>query len=223
MTFFQKLKLLFKSKDEAPQLPQSKAPLDLRLGAMASMDSAFSMLTSGISNVRGFGRDQEVCAKGLINLGQGVNLHRFYLEDEDFMLQVRTSGGDDNYVEEVILFNYDSLVTINTPQELARLAGRGSLIGLPTYQFGDQTYQRTWGTEPGMAELVQFNEQVVSNDEPYTVQHLSMLYTREIDLKGRTEFLLFSVEETEGENGGLATQLSTAIGITLFANDIKVI
>lgn len=223
MNFFQKFMLLFKSKEDVPQLPQSKAPLDLRMKALVSMDSTFSMLTNGVSNVQGFGTDQEVCAKGVIDLGQGVRVHRFYLEDDVYMLQVRTSGGDVNFVEEVILFNYESLVTINSQEELARIAGKGSLIGLPTYQLGERTYQRMWGTEPGLAELVLMHENVVNNDEPYTVQHLSMLYTRDIDLNGRKEFLLFSVEETEGENGGLAVQLSTALGITLFANDIKVI
>jgi hypothetical protein len=223
MTFFQKFMLLFKSKEEAPQVAKSTQPLGIALRSLVSMDASFSMLTDGTSNVRGFGVDQAVCAKGVINLGQGINLHRFYLEDDVFMLQVRTSGGADNYVEEVILFNYDSLVSISTEAEMNRLAGRGSLIGLPTYEFGEQRYERMWGTEQGLAELVRMQEKVTTKDESYGVQHLSMLYTRDIDLKGRKEFLLFSVEETEGEEGELVTQLSTALGITLFANDINVI
>jgi hypothetical protein len=223
MNFFQKFMLLFKSKAEAPQLPQSKAPLDLRLGAMVSMDTSFSMLTSGISNVRGFGADEVVCAKGVIDLGQGLTLHRYYLENDEFMLQVKTSGYDDNIVDEVILFNYDSVVYINGQEQLMTLAGKGSLIGLPTYAFGEQTYQRKWGFEPGMSELVRMQETVSNKKETYNVQHLAMLYTRNIGLSGREEFLLFSVEEAEGDNGGLEVSLSTALGFTLFANDIKVI
>jgi hypothetical protein len=223
MNFFQKFMLLFSSKKEEPQVPQITHPLGLTLRSLVSMDGGFSMLTNGSSKVRGFGPNQSVCAKGVINLGQGVNLHRFYLEEDEFMLQVKTSGGADNYVDEVILFNYDSLVSISTEAEMNRLAGRGSLIGLPTYEFGEQRYERMWGTEQGLAELVRMQETVTTKDETYGVQHLSMLYTRDIDLKGRKEFLLFSVEETEGEEGELVTQLSTALGITLFANDINVI
>ncbi|MNE71314.1 hypothetical protein D3C80_1671750 [compost metagenome] len=139
------------------------------------------------------------------------------MNDEDYWLQVHTSGDIAGQVESVILFNYLSYVTINSEAELRRLAGPESLIGLPTYTHDGVEYTREWGTEAGQTELVGMNERVSNPDESYSVEHRSMLYARDTGLTDRREFLLFSVEEdAEG-----TVSLSTSLGISLYTTDLN--
>lgn len=224
MTIMQTLRSIFGSKkNEAPILNDTN-PLRIKLGSLVGMNDDFRLLVSGSSQVRPLGRQNLVCAKGEIDLGEGYKLHRFYFDDEDLMLQVRTSGYADNFVEEVILFNYLSLINVSSERELQRLAGRDSAIGLPTYKLDNNTFNRAWGSEEGQTELVLMHETVTNAEESYRVKHMCMLYVRNTDLSERTESLLFSVEESGGTNGEDVTwQISTTVGLTLFANDLNVI
>lgn len=221
MSFLSSFWSIFKTNK--PVTPEEHNPLRIKLGSIIGMGDQFRLLTAGSSEVRGIAAESPVEGKGVIDLGDGYRLHRFYTNDVDVMLQVRTSGYDDNHVEEVILFNYLGCQTVNTEQELQRLAGASSPIGLPTYQHNDKTFNRVWGSEPGQTDLIRMIEKVKNPDAAYDVQHLSMLYSRETDLSERTEFLLFSVEETREPNGERTVQISTCVGLTVFANDINVI
>jgi hypothetical protein len=164
--------------------------------------------------------DQEtIWATGLVDLGQSTRLHRFYMENEDYWLQVVMTGTGEADVRDIILFGYDSCVTINSETELKRLVGPQSHIGLPYYEYGNYEYERQWGTEDGQTELTPMLEQINSPDSSYRIKHLSMLYARVTGLTERREFLLFSVEEDrEG-----TISLSTSIGITLRSTDLRVL
>ena len=138
------------------------------------------------------------------------------MNDEDYWLQVHTTGQIAGQVESVILFNYLSYVTISSEAELRRLAGPQSLIGLPTYTHDGVEYFREWGSEDGQTELVAMSEQVTSPEATYSVEHRSMLYARDTGLTDRREFLLFSVEEdAEG-----TISLSISLGISLYTTDL---
>jgi hypothetical protein len=223
MSLMNTIRSFFASKKNDASLPLDNNPLRLKLGSLVSMDEGFRFLVDGSSEVRPLGARNTVYAKGVIDLGEGFTLHRFYLDDEDLMLQIRTSSYADNFVEEVILFNYLSLITVNE-RELQRLIGRDSAIGLPTYTREGKTYNRVWGTEDGQTELTLMVENVTNAEESYKVKHMCVLYARETDLADRTEFLLFSAEESAGENGQQFTwQISTTVGLTLFNNDVTVL
>lgn len=161
--------------------------------------------------------DQAIWSAGWVDLGQSNKLRRYYMNDEDFWLQIHVTG--DDQIESVILFNYLSYVTVNSDAELQRLAGPNSLIGLPTYTHEGIEYTREWGTEQGQTELVPLTEQVVNPDESYTIQHHSMLYARETGLTDRRELLLFSVEQDEEGT----VSLSTSLGISLYTTDLSAI
>lgn len=159
---------------------------------------------------------QEIWSNGTIDLGQSTWLSRYYMNDEDYWLQVHTTGQIAGQVESVILFNYLSYVTISSEAELSRLAGPQSMIGLPTYTHDGVEYFREWGSEDGQTELVAMSEQVTSPEATYSVEHRSMLYARDTGLTDRREFLLFSVEEdAEG-----TISLSTSLGISLYTTDL---
>lgn len=191
-------------------------PLGLVSGKQVMFDSTLKLLLDGNSAVVIPG-SQQIWSLGIVDLGQSNWLSRCYMNDEDYWLQVHTSGDIAGQVESVILFNYLSYVTINSEAELRRLAGPESLIGLPTYTHDGVEYTREWGTEAGQTELVGMSERVSNPDESYSVEHRSMLYARDTGLTDRREFLLFSVEEdAEG-----TVSLSTSLGISLYTTDLN--
>lgn len=191
-------------------------PLGLSSGKQVMFDTTLKLLLDGNSSVVIPG-NQQIWSLGIVDLGQSNWLSRCYMNDEDYWLQVHTSGDVAGQVESVILFNYLSYVTINSEAELRRLAGPESLIGLPTYNHDGVEYTREWGTEAGQTELVALSERVSNPDESYNVEHRSMLYARDTGLTDRREFLLFSVEEdSEG-----SVSLSTSLGISLYTTDLN--
>ena len=191
-------------------------PLGLASGKQVMFDATIKLLLDGNSAVV-IPANQQIWSLGIVDLGQSNWLSRCYMNDEDYWLQVHTSGDVAGQVESVILFNYLSYVTINSEAELRRLAGPESLIGLPTYTHDGVEYTREWGTEAGQTELVVLSERVSNPDESYNVEHRSMLYARDTGLTDRREFLLFSVEEdAEG-----TVSLSTSLGISLYTTDLN--
>ncbi|WP_416364940.1 DUF2491 family protein [Pseudomonas sp. NFX183] len=190
-------------------------PLGLAPGKGVMFDVSLKLLLDEKTTVVIPG-SQEIWANGTVDLGQSTWLSRYYMNDEDYWLQVHTTGEIAGQVESVILFNYLSVVTISSEAELRRLAGPQSLIGLPTYTHNGVEYTRVWGSEAGQTELVAMTEQVVNPEDAYSVEHRSMLYARDTGLTDRREFLLFSVEEdAEG-----TVSLSTSLGISLYTTDL---
>ncbi|QHF02532.1 DUF2491 family protein [Pseudomonas asturiensis] len=210
---------------EAPKGPTqgtaatgSSGALGLASGRMLCLDTSLKMLLEGHSYVVVPG-DEKVWAVGRIDLGQSLTLQRFYLDDEDYFLQVVSNGPNAEDIQDIILFGYYSAAPITSKDELLRLTGPGSKIGLPTYEHEGEVFERQWGTETGQTELTPLDEDIVSPDGAYRVKHLSMLYARETGLINRREFLLFSVEEDEEG----AITLTTAVGVTLQSTDINVL
>lgn len=204
------------SKWVAHSNPAAVGPLGLASGKELRFDSTLKLLLDDNTSVV-IPDAQQIWSTGIVDLGQSNWLTRCYMNDEDYWLQVHTSGDVAGQVESVILFNYLSYVTLNSEAELRRLAGPQSLIGLPTYTHDGVEYSREWGTEEGQTELVALSERVSNPDESYSIEHRSMLYARETGLTDRREFLLFSVEEdAEG-----AISLSTSLGISLYTTDLN--
>ncbi|MBK3465006.1 YjfK family protein [Pseudomonas shahriarae] len=200
----------------APTPTVAGGPLGMAQGKGVRFDSTLSLLLDGSTSVR-VPFDQAVWSAGWVDLGQSNKLHRYYMNDEDFWVQIHVTG--DDQIESVTLFNYLTYVTVNSDTELQRLAGPNSLIGLPTYTHEGVEYTREWGTEQGQTELVPMTEHVVNVDESYTINHHSMLYARETGLTDRRELLLFSVEQDEEGT----VSLSTSLGISLYTTDLSTI
>ncbi|MBX7278629.1 YjfK family protein [Pseudomonas sp. ERGC3:05] len=204
------------SKWTAGQTLPVTGPLGLAPGKGVMFDTSLKLLLDEKTTVVIPG-SQEIWANGTVDLGQSTWLSRYYMNDEDYWLQVHTTGEIAGQVESVILFNYLSVVTLSSEAELRRLAGPQSLIGLPTYTHDGVEYARVWGSEAGQTELVAMTEQVINPETAYTVEHRSMLYARDTGLTDRREFLLFSVEEdAEG-----TISLSTSLGISLYTTDLN--
>ena len=134
------------SKWTANETLPAIGPLGLALGKEVMFDTTLKLLLDGNTTVVIPGA-QQIWSAGTVDLGQSTWLSRYYMNDEDYWLQVHTTGDIAGQVESVILFNYLSYVTINSEAELSRLAGPQSLIGLPTYNHNGVEYTREWGTE----------------------------------------------------------------------------
>ncbi|GAB3395286.1 DUF2491 family protein [Azotobacter armeniacus] len=203
-----------KSRSTAP----AAGPLGLGWGRAVSFDGSLGLLLEGRSRVR-IPASQQIWSEGVIELGQSTWLSRYYMDDQDFWLQVHTTGERAGQVESLILFNYLDCTTVASEAELRRLAGPDSPIGLPRYRLDGDEFAREWGSEEGQTELVAFFERVRSANESYGIDHRAMLYARETGLTERREFLLFSVEEDEEG----VVSLSTALGVSLYTTDLQVI
>ncbi|GAB3478193.1 DUF2491 family protein [Azotobacter salinestris] len=204
-----------KGADTAP----AAGPLGLARGRAVRFDPSLGLLLEGHSRVC-VPASQSIWSEGVIDLGQSHWLSRYYLDDQDFWLQVHTTGARDGQVESLILFNYLDCVGISSEAELRRLAGPDSPIGLPRYSLDGVEFAREWGSEAGQTKLVDFFERVRSmNDEAYGIGHYAMLYARDTGLTARREFLLFSVEE----DAAGAVSLSTALGVSLYTTDLHLI
>ena len=200
----------------APTPTVASGPLGMAQGKGVRFDSTLALLLDGSTSVQ-VPAAEVIWSAGWIDLGQSNKLHRYYLNNEDFWLQIHVTG--DDQIESVTLFNYLSYVTVNSDAELQRLAGPASPIGLPIYTHDGVQYSREWGTEQGQTELVPMTEHVVNPDESYTIEHHSMLYARETGLTDRRELLLFSVEQDEEGT----VSLSTSLGISLYTTDLSTI
>ncbi|MCS3471734.1 hypothetical protein M2401_005498 [Pseudomonas sp. JUb42] len=193
-------------------------PFGLASGRMLDLDDSLKLLLDGHSELV-VPNEEVVWAVGHVDLGQSMRLVRFYFEDEDYWLQVIMNGSATEDVQDIILFGYSSVVTINSEAELKRLVGPQSQIGLPVYEHEGYEYGRQWGTEQGQTELTPMTEQVTNPETSYRIQHLSMLYARDTGLIDRREFLLLSVEEDEEGN----VSLTTSVGVTLQSTDFTVL
>ena len=188
-------------------------PLGWREGLPLTIDPQLPSAMTGLTLVN-FPGAQPIENIGVIDLVAGAQLYRVYLADEDYWLQVHTEHGQ---VESIVLFNYLSWVPMESQDHLLQTAGPASPICRPTYLLDGVTFSRDWGTAGNQAELQCFTERFPpANHERDQVQHRAMLYSRDLGIPGRREFLLFSVEENAlGE-----VSVSTSRGLTLFAHDL---
>lgn len=195
-------------------------PLKLRRGGFLEIDPLPFRMLQGRANFELGQSAQPIAARGLVDLN-GTWLHRYYLDDDETWLQVKTDGGtDDASVSECILWQYWDCKTPANLAELKSIAGPASEIGLPTYEVGAFLYQRVWGISRGQTELVPFLEQVFDKNDTvpsFSCQHYAMLYRRRIEDSARQEYVLISVEESPQ-----SLDVATSIGVDVNPADLTV-
>jgi hypothetical protein len=195
-------------------------PLKLRLGGFVEIDPIPYRMLQGRMNFEIGECAQPIAARGIVDLNRSW-LHRYYFDDDETWLQVKTDGGtDDANVSECILWQYWDVKTPANHDELKSIAGSTSEVGLPTYEVGAFVYQRVWGASRGQTELIPFVELVFDKDPrtpSFSCQHYAMLYRRLIDSSNRQEYVLVSVEECPD-----SLQVVTSIGLDLNPADLSV-
>ena len=211
--------LFGKKEDPKPRHPGLPSPLDLRLGAAVRLDPVLSKVLAGAGyalELPEAGRILSVVAQGVVDLGEGVRLHRFYF-DEDWWLQAKTSGPEaSGAVDELHLFGFGDVLTPAGQAEFDAIAAR---IGLPSYEYAGNAYARIWGQGSGAVATADFDERVYpSDDASYGVRHQDMLHSRDVAGSPRPELLLVS---TETSDDGEVTVVHS-VGIALEAADLEI-
>jgi hypothetical protein len=205
----------------ARPLQEAPTPLHLRRGGFLEIDPLpFQMVADRVNFTLAM-PSQPIAARGEVDLGGNSWLHRFYLDDDDTWLQVKTDGGTrDEHISECILWRYWDVQTPGSQAELGLIAGPHSAIGLPRYTVGAYVYERAWGVSAGQTELVPFRETVFDGSDTVaslTCQHYAMLYRRDVPSSDRKEYVLISVEEAPGR-----LQVVTSLGMDALQADFTV-
>lgn len=189
----------FKSKKEDESKSASlPSPLNLQLSSAVELDLLpFQMIREKLGFTLPEGL-QTIEAAGFIDLGAGSALSRFYTADDGF-IQISTSGGyETQNIDDIKFFVFTQTHNIASQSGVNLWVSENGLIGDKRFQLGEALYQRVWDEiVPGRIEPVSFTETVHSRDDsiaPYDVDHLAMLYQRQIDGSDRYEYLLTSLE-----------------------------
>ncbi len=211
-------------------LPVGMTPDDfngLRLGGMVSLNmlslKAFDSLNFDAS---WSGAAQQIAAVGVVELGQGEQLARFYLEN-DTWIQASVANGK---VFEYKLFDFlssqhvsdlefDGLINQPDNQTPAHPLGQRSFTLETDGDVQDdlKRYQRVWGAENSEWSAPVVLEETVtraSDSGISQVTHHCMLYERQDQASERFEYILLSAEIEEQEG---SYQLVTSLGIDISA------
>ncbi|MBK4998705.1 DUF2491 family protein [Pseudomonas sp. S31] len=189
-------------------------PFGLLSGSTFTPAASLGPLLSGFSELQVPG-PETIAAVGEIDLGQSVRLLRFYMDNEDYWLQVLMHGRE---AGDIVLFGYHSAQPLQGDAQVQELVGGQAPAGLPIYSHEGYLYSRQWGREEGRTPWVELHEQVTGPAGRHGIRHLSMLYARDTGLAERREFLLLSLEEDE--QGALL--FTTSLGTTLFPTDFHI-
>lgn len=169
-----------------------------------------------------------IAAVGHVDLGQGAELVRFYL-DNDTWLQANIENGQ---VLEYKLFDFYRVAHLSDAEfdylingEDKQSDGLGAQ-SIPLASTSDEartcTYQRVWGNNDSVwSPPVMFEEQVMTTESltARSVTHHAMLYERTIQDAERLEYLLLSAED-DGEGSFMLVQ---NVGVDVASIDIDAI
>ncbi|MGI9281057.1 MAG: DUF2491 family protein [Endozoicomonas sp.] len=189
-----------KADEDQPSLP---APLNLRLGSAVELDLLpFQMIQQQLNLTLPAGV-QTIEAVGIIDLGGGSSLYRFYTADDGFF-QISTTGGfETQHINDIKLFVFEQTENLASQSGVNLWVGDSGKIGQPGFTLNTTQYERAWDSEvTGKIEPVRFTETVHSRDKStatYDVDHLAMLYQRRLSGSEHYEYLISSLEFTSDD------------------------
>ena len=207
--------LFRKKKEEKPAHP---APLNLRLGGAAELDLLpFQMIIDQLHFKLPQGT-QTIEAFGHIDLGGGAAICRFYTADDGFIQVTSTGGYDTQNIDDIKLFMFEQTHNIASQRGVDLWVSDSGTIGRPEFILENTVYNRVWDAEvSGKIEAVKLTETVYSREagsEPYDVDHLAMLYQRQIPDNERYEYLLVSLEFTDEDEATAVVSLGVDLTIS---------
>ncbi|MGM0834121.1 YjfK family protein [Halomonas qaidamensis] len=211
-------------------LPAGMTPDDfngLRLGGMVSLNmlslKAFDSLNFDAS---WSGETQEIAAVGVVELGQGEQLARFYLENDTWIQASIANGKVFEYKlfdflssQHVSNLEFDGLINQPDSQTPSHPLGqqRFTLETDSETQDDLKRYQRVWGAENSEWSAPVVLEETVTRADGSGISHVMhhcMLYERHDQASERFEYILLSAEADELEG---SYQLVTSLGIDISA------
>lgn len=193
----------FKSKPSEPEQNNLPSPLNLRLGSAVTLDTVVMTMLANELNFDIPSSQQIIEAQGVVSLGMGSYINRYYTSDDGF-IQINTTGGhEEKHIEDVKFFVYAKTLYPGTAAEWDTWLAEGGQIGQPNIRFLDTDYQRGFNSETaGAIRPIEFTETVhsKSGEPPYQVVHRAMFYERPLSGSDRYEGMLVSAEHnSEGD------------------------
>jgi len=186
-------------RDKAPATPEV---LGLTIGRVIRLDTMEFRLLPDDSLFVGPETDLMVTAQGACDLGEQSFLHRFYPDDDRFLLQVQ--GGDghaDTRVDELMLWYFHD---VQYPTSDKAWKDHLSRLRQPQYPLHTDTgtveFERAWFNDSPAAQApVTYWEDVREardQSDPTRIFQSAMLFAR-IASDGRDDMLLVNMEEPE--------------------------
>ena len=204
-----------KKKEKKTTLP---TPLNLRMGGAAELDLLpFQLIRDKLHFNLPEGA-QTIEAAGFIDLGAGASISRFYTADDGF-IQISTTGGyETQNIDDIKLFMFEQTHNIASQKGADLWASESGTIGRPEFILENTVYDRVWDAEvSGKIEPVKLTETVHTREagaEPYEVDHLAMLYQRQVPETDRYEYLLASLEFTCEDEATAVVSLGIDLDLT---------
>lgn len=198
-------------------------PLGLHLHAGFTLDTLMFRLCESDLLIEFPGEHYTVAATGVIELGAGCVIYRYYTSGDEF-LQVNTTGGiGPGNIEDIKLFIYeDSSGVFDTNTWKKCLSPEA--IGRPECTALAKKWQRIFNAEePGNVQPVYMPERVENHSgAKWEVHNFAMGYQRKVtgDLY---EYLLLNGEETRGMNDEQEWIFSRALGVDVPLTSLTVI
>ncbi|TVU91733.1 DUF2491 family protein [Vreelandella titanicae] len=236
---FNTLKALFRATTEKSPEPNTGRPVAAGLPMGISQEDLEGLRLDGRVNIKLIGLRahpdalfrwddgayHHIAAVGHVDLGQGAQLVRFYL-DNDTWLQANIEHGQ---VLEYKLFDFYRVAHLSDAEFDKLINGDDKLpdsIGAQTVAITSTTdearscsFQRVWGNGDSLwSPPVIFDEQVMTTESVAArqVTHHAMLYERTIEGAERMEYLLLSAE-SDGEGSFMVVH---NVGVDVASVDI---
>ncbi|MCJ8335116.1 MAG: YjfK family protein [Epibacterium sp.] len=193
---------MFRSWFKRPQTPATPEVLGLTIGRAIRLDTMEFRLLPHDSLFVGPETDMMVTAQGACDLGEQSFLHRFYPDDDRFLLQVQGGDGhEDPRVDELMLWFFHDVQypagETAWKDHLTRL--RQPRFALHT-ETGTVEFERAWFNDSPIAQdPVTYWEEVRDSreqSEPTRIFQSAMLFARTAT-DGRDDMLLVNMEEPE--------------------------
>jgi hypothetical protein len=189
------LKSLF-GGSTAEQDPSSApaGPMGLRIGRAVSLDMMRLRLEEPKLAIALPSETLVITGYGVVNLGGGSNLHRFY-DDHHTMLQFLCEfGTDDSSIREIMLFRPWDAVSPTSESEWRSWDGPGAKIGSASFSAEGHVFHRVWG-DPASAWIApsEFVEEVRADSGSVRQIHQKVMpYKREVGIL--VENLILAIE-----------------------------
>ncbi|WP_312073662.1 DUF2491 family protein [Atlantibacter sp.] len=200
-----------------------KGPLGLHLNAGFEIDTVDFRLLVDKYLIELPSEEYAIGATGVIELGAGCKIYRYYTTGDEF-LQINTTGGTkDSCVEDIKFFIYSESAGIST-QKSWQDAINAEKIGCPHLTWGGRKWQRAFNPlESNNVEPIYLLESVENSEyQKWVLNNFCMLYQRNID-EECFEYLLIAGEETFNEQKDPEWLISWSLGVDISRSGLRVI
>lgn len=200
-----------------------KGPLGFHLHAGFEIDTVDFRLLGNNYLIEIPAEDYTIAATGIIDMGAGCNIYRYYTSGDEF-LQINTTGGiDDLCIEDIKFFIYSESAGIST-REAWHNSIDARAIGKPDLNWKGKTWRRVFNPlENREVEPIYLLENVENSDrETWELNNFCMLYQRNVNADC-FEYLLISGEETFNEQQEPEWLISWSLGVDISRSGLQVI